>query len=40
MLLNNQQVTEDIKIEIKKYIETTDNENMISKNLWDAGKQF
>ena len=38
MLLNNQQVTEDIKIEIKKYIETTDSENMISKNLWDAAK--
>ena len=38
MPLNNQQVTEDIKMEIKKYLETTNNENMISKNLWDAAK--
>ena len=27
MLLNNQEVTEEIKEEIKKYLETNDNEN-------------
>ena len=34
MLLNNQDVTE----EIKKYIETNDNENTMTQNLWDAAK--
>ena len=28
MFLNNQQVTEEIKREIKKFLETNDNENM------------
>ena len=32
--LNNQQVTE----EIKKFLETNDNENMTTQNLWDAAK--
>ena len=32
--LNNQQVTE----EIKKILETSDNENMTTQNLWDAAK--
>ena len=36
--LNNQQVTEEIKREIKKFLETTDNENMTTQNLWDAPK--
>ena len=36
--LNNQQVTEEIKREIKKFIETNDNENTTSQNLWDAAK--
>ena len=37
--LNNQQVTEEIKREIKKKIlETNDNENMATQNLWDAAK--
>ena len=36
--LNNQQVTEDIKREIKKFLETNDNENMTTQNLWDAAK--
>ena len=35
--LNNQQVTEEIKREIKKFQETNDNEN-ITQNLWDAAK--
>ena len=38
MFLNNQQVTEEIKREIKKLLETNDNENVTTKNLWDAVK--
>ena len=38
MFLNNQQVTEEIKMEIKKILETNDNENMTTLNLWDATK--
>ena len=37
-LLNNQVITEEIKEEIKKYLETNDNENMMIQNLWDAAK--
>ena len=37
MFLNNQQVTEEIKREIKKFIQTNDNENT-TQNLWDAAK--
>ena len=36
MLLNNQQITEEIKKEIKICIET--NENMKTQNLWDSVK--
>ena len=39
-LLNNQDITEEIKEEIKKYLETNDNENMTTQNLWDAANQF
>ena len=35
--LNNQQVTEEIKREIKKFLETNDNENT-TQILWDAAK--
>ena len=35
--LNNQQVTEEVKREIKKFLETNDNENT-TQNLWDAAK--
>ena len=38
MFLNNQQVTEEMKKEIKKFLETNDNENTITQNLWDAVK--
>ena len=38
MLLNNQDITEEIKEEIKNYIETNDNENTTTQNLWDATK--
>ena len=37
LFLNNQQVTDEIKREIKIFLETNDNEN-ISQNLWDAAK--
>ena len=36
--LNNQQVSEEIKREIKKFPGTNDNENTITQNLWDAAK--
>ena len=35
---NNQQVTEEIKREIKTFLETNDNENRTTQNLWDAAK--
>ena len=37
-LLNNQEITEEIKGEIKKYLETNDNENTTIQNLWDVAK--
>ena len=37
-LLNNQEITEEIKEEIKKYLETNDNENTMMQNLWNAAK--
>ena len=36
--LNNQQITEEIKREIKKFLETNDSENMTTQNLWDAAE--
>ena len=36
--LNNQQVTEEVKREIRKFLETNDNENTTTQNLWDAAK--
>ena len=36
--LNNQQVTEEIKKEIKKFLETNNNENTITQNLSDSAK--
>ena len=38
VLLNNRQVTEEIKRDIKKILETNDNENMTTQNLCDAAK--
>ena len=38
MFLNNQQVTEKIKREIKKFLEINHNENTTTQNLWDAAK--
>ena len=40
MLLNNQGFTEEIKEEIKKYIEANDNKDTTLQNLWDAAKAF
>ena len=38
MLLNNQQITQEIKKEIKICIEMNENENTTTQNLWDAVK--
>ena len=37
-VLDNQEITEEIKEEIKKYLETSDSENMTTQNLQDAAK--
>ena len=37
-LLNNQQIIEEIKKEIKICIETNENENTTIQNLWDTVK--
>ena len=38
--LNNQQVAEEIKREIKKCLETNDNDNTTTQKLWDEAKYF
>ena len=38
MLIHNQQVTEEIKRKIKKFLETNDNESTTTQNLWEAAK--
>ena len=38
MLLNNQWITEEIKEDIKKYLEANDNKDTTLQNLWDAAK--
>ena len=37
-LLNNQQIIEEIKKEIKICIEMNENENITTQNLWDTVK--
>ena len=37
-ILNNQEITEEIKEEIKKYLEINYNENTKIQNLWHAVK--
>ena len=38
--LNTQQVTEEIQREIKKFLETNDNENTTTQNLCDEAKEI
>ena len=38
MLLNNEWINQEIKEEIRKYMETNENENTMVQNLWDAAK--
>ena len=38
ILLNNQQITEEVKKEIKICIETNENENTTTQNLWYTAK--
>ena len=38
MLQNNQQITEEIKKEIKICTETNENKNTTTQNLWDSVK--
>ena len=38
MMLNNQWITEEIKEEIKKYIEANDNKDPTLQNIWDEAK--
>ena len=38
MFQKNQKVTEEIKREIKIFLETNDNENTTTQNIWDAAK--
>ena len=38
MLLNNQWITDEIKGEVKKFLETNNNENMTIQNLWETAK--
>ena len=40
MLLNNEWITEEIKEEIKKYLEMNDNKDAKIQNLWDTAKQL
>lgn len=37
-LLNNKEITEEIKQEIRRFLETNDNENTMTQNLWDSAK--
>ena len=38
MLLKNLLDQEEIKMEFKTYLETNDNEDTTTQNLWDAAK--
>jgi hypothetical protein len=37
-LLNDQWVTDDIKEEIKRFLEVNENENLTYWNIWDTAK--
>ena len=38
MLLNGKWIIEEVKVEIKRYLETNDNEDTTIQNLWDTAK--
>ena len=38
MLINTQEITEEIKQEIKNYLETNDNENTTTQDPWDTAR--
>ena len=38
ILLKNKWVNQEVKEEIKKYMEANENDNAAAPNLWDAGK--
>ena len=38
MLLKHQWINNEIKEEMRKYLETNNNENTTLQNLWDAAK--
>ena len=38
VLLNNQEITKEIKKKIKKYLKTNDNKKTTTQNLWDTAK--
>ena len=38
MLLDNEWVNNKIKEEIKRHLETNENEDMTIQNLWDTGR--
>jgi len=40
VLPDNQRATEEIKEEIKEYINTNDNKNKVIQNLWDITEAF
>jgi hypothetical protein len=39
-LLNDQWVIDEIKKEIKRFLQVSENENMTCWNLWDIAKAF
>ena len=38
MVLNNEWVNNEIKEEVKKFLETSENEHTAVQNLWDTAK--